>query len=1207
MGKKTKKKIHKSSVQKPKKISSSNAIAKTEKTESNKTTAEKACKHLGKGIDLEKLNTQLGKSLVLQCQGCLKGGMGGKTEKKGKGKHVKNKGGSKDLRHLHSGSIWVCLACGQLGCGSDEEGLSSSGHAWQHWLHARHPYAVQLNDKESLLCWCFICKTTVQDDFVVEGEKEGQSLQLQALKLVQEKLLNQTVTNDANGNAIQHEEDVMSDIEKTQSQDLDGSSDGVCISSSSHMVRGLKNLGNTCFFNSVVQNLLALDVFRNHFMKYGQCFEGPITSALGKLYVETSSEGLGQGDGTGSKKGMKVNGVINPGTLFRAICDNASQFRGFQQQDSHELWRYLLDSLHTEELSISKSKGTVSSDFKASKANADEKLNHVTHTPDIVTFVDRAFDGQLCSMVCCCKCGHSAVVYEPFFDLQLQIPTVKTAKKVSLAQYRASSSPKAKLKNDVTIRKNGHSLGKRSSGVREAQRQVGVDVPSQEISLPGGKEKSLFTEERAENVSGPQENTEWIGPVPQEDIGLNGSATQENTRWNGFAPQEENACNRSAMQEDTVWLDYIMSGTESDDILHQVPLKTSEIVQEVENHCVGNLSLESDFILPEGSEPEPPLPVVGDSELLLLPYKEVDSIADQELQAKQGSVDLALTDSKCALGNDLDIAVSSKEPDPFDGFGQLFEEEETMFVQKKGDEPEAFLYNENVDDFLNTESFIVTTETKKEEIETTVTPLSLDDCLVDFTRPELLTGDNAWKCEKCYSKVVESSDKLEKRAAKEKQGVKIISRSTIGSMCSVSDASSIAGVQVDVEIEGKFDSQYKVRDTELKVPTIMRSSGAAVFKEDDSEFCGGTVRCSGIGERVKGNCQGVNEAELDQPGVLSSLSLADNDQQPAQQVHQMETAFPGKENIPMNVSHNITLKDYSGGGISCSQADSSSNENLLRTFRAETREEIDGIAQSERSASTSSIPKGEGINENLGGHYVQTPKQRSIGKGHVLYKRRPKKTEVNPNAVKQESTKRYLISKAPCVLVIQLKRFTQDLWGRLSKLSGHVTFQERLDLRPFLEPRCPDKDNCVYHLRGVVEHMGSMRSGHYVAYVRRHEDESYHDVRRDGHPEQSLWYYASDSLVRRISFSEVLQNEEYDFVSLELMVDGYNDEMEIFSFPFAEEDYFHDEEIEEISFETFEDEALFDEGSVECSNSQDDEVIPLDSCIELQNKDSSKV
>ncbi|KAH9294690.1 hypothetical protein KI387_038278, partial [Taxus chinensis] len=86
---------------------------------------------------------------------------------------------------------------------------------------------------------------------------------------------------------------------------------------------------------------------------------------------------------------------------------------------------------------------------------------------------------------------------------------------------------------------------------------------------------------------------------------------------------------------------------------------------------------------------------------------------------------------------------------------------------------------------------------------------------------------------------------------------------------------------------------------------------------------------------------------------------------------------------------------------------------------------------------------------------------------------------------------------------------------------------------------------------------------------------------------------------------EIKKYEKYD-VPLDLMIDGCNDEMELFSFPFEEEDSFHDEEIETRSFEAFEDEAPLDEGLIECSDSQDNEVIPPDSCLELQNKDSSK-
>ena len=97
------------------------------------------------------------------------------------------------------------------------------------------------------------------------------------------------------------------------------------------IVKGLRNIGNTCFFNSVMQNLLAVDLFRDHFMKPAQFPEGPITSALRKLYVETSTGGSKQADDDDDDVftwWSKGNETVNPEFLFSAICAKVRQFRG---------------------------------------------------------------------------------------------------------------------------------------------------------------------------------------------------------------------------------------------------------------------------------------------------------------------------------------------------------------------------------------------------------------------------------------------------------------------------------------------------------------------------------------------------------------------------------------------------------------------------------------------------------------------------------------------------------------------------------------------------------------------------------------------------------------------------------------------------------------------------------------------------------------
>ncbi|KAH9318086.1 hypothetical protein KI387_019855 [Taxus chinensis] len=84
-----------------------------------------------------------------------------------------------------------------------------------------------------------------------------------------------------------------------------------------------------------------------------------------------------------------------------------------------------------------------------------------------------------------------------------------------------------------------------------------------------------------------------------------------------------------------------------------------------------------------------------------------------------------------------------------------------------------------------------------------------------------------------------------------------------------------------------------------------------------------------------------------------------------------------------------------------------------------------------------------------------------------------------------------------------------------------------------------------------------------------------------------------------IGHVEIKRDEKFD-VPPKPIVDGHNNKMDLFSFPFEEEDSFHDEEIEARSFDAFEAKAPLDKGVIECNDSQNDEVITLDIFLELQ-------
>ena len=93
---------------------------------------------------------------------------------------------------------------------------------------------------------------------------------------------------------------------------------------------------------------------------------------------------------------------------------------------------------------------------------------------------------------------------------------------------------------------------------------------------------------------------------------------------------------------------------------------------------------------------------------------------------------------------------------------------------------------------------------------------------------------------------------------------------------------------------------------------------------------------------------------------------------------------------------------------------------------------------------------------------------------------REKKVKENCKMVCTPSTKQYLISRVPAVLIFHLKRF-QAQRTEFRKVSRHVSFPTLLDLAPICKNH---KKPRVYALYGVVEHSGTIRGGHYVAYVK---------------------------------------------------------------------------------------------------------------------------
>uniref|UniRef100_A0A8C1ZY28 Ubiquitin carboxyl-terminal hydrolase n=1 Tax=Cyprinus carpio TaxID=7962 RepID=A0A8C1ZY28_CYPCA len=260
-------------------------------------------------------------------------------------------------------------------------------------------------DCNSYSTFCYRC-----DEFVVNDTKLGH------VQRVREHL--QSLENSVS-NTDRQRKRKQSDSSSPDSK-LKKDSDGTVAQSAT----GLRNLGNTCFMNAILQSLSNIQVFSCYFKELPSVALRSGKTAGRRMYHTRS-----QGDSSVSLveefrktlcslwQGSQT--AFSTDALFYVIWKIMPSFRGYQQQDAHEFLRYLLEHLHRE-MQGSKN-GSPSPALSPDRPkHASESKCCINGTSTIVTSV---FGGVLQNEVYCLICGTESRKFDPFLDLSLDIPS----------------------------------------------------------------------------------------------------------------------------------------------------------------------------------------------------------------------------------------------------------------------------------------------------------------------------------------------------------------------------------------------------------------------------------------------------------------------------------------------------------------------------------------------------------------------------------------------------------------------------------------------------------------------------------------------------------------------------------------------------------------------------------------------------------------
>ncbi|KAG5871052.1 hypothetical protein JTB14_037467 [Gonioctena quinquepunctata] len=526
-----------------------NGDVSSESGDENQNNVE--CSHINKAVDLQKIKKTLTRTgFQIDCGECDK---------------LPEDNDMGDLEF--DTSLWLCLKCGNQGCGRGR-----NKHALKHFDTPHSDSHAMCVNTTVWSVWCYDCDDEVNLTCKKKLQEAVENLRKQA----------ESNRTKQQPNMPQLSDRILDIVPALPTASNTGTTPKITNSQIPTLprARGLSNLGNTCFFNSVMQCLGQtpyLLKLLDETSEDGQQFRLP----GGKMDLENKEIiALEPLEGTLEKwrpltaslaetlRELRCgrSEVYTPRILLSRLIGKMPQFGGGDQHDSHELLRHLLEAVREEDLrryrSIILQKLGFNTKTDPSTVEGDKKKIvkfYGQQASEMKSPTEQVFRGVLVSTLQCQDCGHTSHRDEFFLDLSLpisekQLPPVlrrkaeeiddnKPTKHQIKKEKRAERKKNKKQKHHKNVDSNeltftysnneltftNSNITNKSESESDADIEDNLEDPSSKIQreeIPKGME-SGYNSDKIDNSS-PDSNNREISPeirvddsgVPSPTIGI---------------------------------------------------------------------------------------------------------------------------------------------------------------------------------------------------------------------------------------------------------------------------------------------------------------------------------------------------------------------------------------------------------------------------------------------------------------------------------------------------------------------------------------------------------------------------------------------------------------------------------------------------------------------------------------------------------------